>query len=109
MLLEIVNENGNRIELAQNMLLEGLCVSCCETYNSIAQDLPFINESFGIEHKIRILISDFYVNIIRMPRLGMLFEQRTVLPCTAFEQGRCRKIRVSREVSPGKSSIITDI
>jgi len=31
MLLEIVNENGNWSQLAQNMLLVGLCVSCCET------------------------------------------------------------------------------
>jgi len=62
-----------------------------------------------MEHKIRILTYDFYVNIIRMPRLGMLFEQRTVLPGTAFEQGRRRKIRVYREVSQGKPSIITGI
>jgi len=31
MLLEIFNENGNWIELAKNMLLVGVCVSCCET------------------------------------------------------------------------------
>ena len=84
------------------------------TFRFVAQHLNHCatavpNDSFSIEHKIRILISDFYVNIIRMPRLGMLFEQRTVIPSTAFEQGRCRKFRVSREVSPGKFSIITDV
>jgi hypothetical protein len=47
--------------------------------------------------------------IICMPGLGMLFVQRTVLRSISFEQGRCRKIRVYRKVSPGKYAIITDI
>ena len=87
-MLEIVNENGNWIELAQNILLVGVCVSCCET---IAQSLPFVSKSFSTEHKISILISDFYVNIIRMSRLGMLSEQRAVLPSTAFQKGDAGK------------------